>query len=147
MRLTVQTEIDAAADVVFAYIADLSNNPHWQSGVEATTWTSPPPVAVGSTCEQAVESGVVVEYVVTELTPGRSITLKTRRGPVIQTTVTRTVEPLGKSKCRVRMDLTGHTRGWRRLTAPLLSRAVRGSIHSDYRRLKRVLEATDEPDT
>jgi hypothetical protein len=104
-------------------------------------------VAVGSTCEQAVESGVVVEYVVTGLVPGRSITIETRRGSVIETTVTRTVEPLEESKCRVRMDLTGRTRGWRRLTAPLLSRAVRGPIHSDYRRLKRVLEAADEPDT
>jgi uncharacterized membrane protein len=145
LQVTVQTDIDAPADVVFEYIADLSNNPSWQSGVETTTWTSPPPVAVGSTCEQALESGAVVEYVVTALTPGQSITIETQPGPAIQTTVTRTVKVLSESTSRVRVDLTGHPRGWRRLTAPLLPRVVRVAIRSDYRRLKRVLEGTQEP--
>ena len=146
LQVTVQTEIDAPADAVFDYIADLSNNPNWQSGVETTMWTSPPPVAVGSTCEQTLDSGTVVEYVVTALLPRRSITIETRRGAVIPTTVTRTVQVLNEAKSRVRMDLTGHPRGWRRLTAPLVPRAIRGAIGSDYRRLKRVLEAAQTPE-
>lgn len=48
-------EVLASADVavpapeLFAYVADMSNNPEWQQGQVACTWTSPPPVGVGST--------------------------------------------------------------------------------------------------
>lgn len=147
LRVTVQTEMDAPADAVFAYVADLSNNPHWQNGVGSTRWTSPPPIAVGSTCEQTMESGAAVEYVVTALEPHRSITIETKQGAVIPTSVTRTIQVLGESRTRIRMDLDGHPRGWRRLTTPLLQPLVRKDIRADYRRLKQVLEADETPDT
>ena len=147
MRVTVLTEMELPADTVFDYLADLSNNRYWQSGVDSSRWTSPPPLAVGSTCEQSLESGAVVEYVVTDLAPAdRSLTITTQRGAVVPTTVTRTVEVLGESRCRIRMELIGHPRGWRLLTYPLLRWLVRQTIASDYRRLKRVLEAGDEPE-
>jgi uncharacterized membrane protein len=146
LQIAVQTEIDAPAGVVFEYISDLANNSKWQSGVEATTWTSSPPGAVGSTCEQTMESGAVVEYLVTALTPGRSITIESQKGAVIPTTVTRTVQVLSESKSRIRVELTARPQGWRFFAGPLVSRAIRREMEADYRRLKRVLEPA-EPDT
>ncbi len=146
MQVTVNIEIAAPAADVFAYVADLTNNPNWQSGIESTQWTSPPPLALGATAKQQLDGGkAAVEYRVTALEPGRSITVETLAGAAIPVTVTRTVQMLNESSTRLRMDLVGHPPGWRRLTTPLLRRLVRRDIASDYRRLKRILEheATD----
>lgn len=37
---------------VFAFWGDHSNNPKWQKGQRRCTWTSPPPIGVGSTYDQ-----------------------------------------------------------------------------------------------
>lgn len=143
--VTVNTEIDLPAAEVYAFVADLSNNASWQFGIESTEWTSDPPVRVGSTYDQTTEyKGIVTGYEVTAIEPGRSITVETRRGATIPTTVTRTVQVLNESQCRLRVDLVGQLRGWRLLTKPLVMRMIRRSIESDYRRLKRQLEADGE---
>ncbi|MCP3996625.1 MAG: hypothetical protein GY722_16440 [bacterium] len=140
MDVKVQVEISAKPEDVFDYIADLSNNPEWQSGVDTTEWTSEPPIAVGSSWQQTLDDGGVVVYVVTTFDPGRSITFKTESGPAVVGTITRTVQKLDIERCRVRMELTGKAKGWRVVLTPLLRRAIRSSIGSDYRRLKKRLE-------
>lgn len=143
MKVNVQVEINAAAADVFAYVADLSNNPEWQSGVETTEWTSEPPLEVGSTCEQTLDDGAKVGYEVVAIDPGRSITIETKPGASVPATITRTVQQLNENRSRIRMELDGKVRGWRKILTPLLRRAIASSITSDYRRLKRRLE----PDT
>ncbi len=145
ITVTVTTDIAAPADTVFAYIADFSNNAEWQSGITSTEWTSPPPIHVGSRYEQEMSyKGVATSYEVTAMQPGRSITVKSQPGAAVPTTVTRTVEELDPSICRVRVDLIGELKGLRRLATPLLRRTVRRSIESDYRALKRRFESSDE---
>ena len=145
MRTSVHVEIDAPAAAVFAYIADLTNNPTWQSGVAATNWETGGPGKPGARCRQTMEDGSDVVYDVVAIEPGRSITMEPEPGSTLATTITRTVQVLGDSRCRVRMDLVGRIRGWRLLLRPLVIRAVRNSIEADYRRLKRVLEADTSP--
>lgn len=145
INLTNRTEIDVPAATLFAYVADFSNNPAWQSGIRSTDWTSSPPIRAGSTYDQhTYYPDTVTSYEIIAMEPGRSITTESRAGATMPTTVTRTVDPLSESRCRVTVDLTARPRGFRRLIKPLLVRMVRKSIEADYRRLKRLLEEDDD---
>jgi uncharacterized membrane protein len=149
-RVTVTTEIERPAGPVYDFIADFTNNPEWQFGIESTEWTSEPPLGVGSTYQQTMEyKGQVIRYVVVNIDPGRSVSVQSQEGATIPTTVTRTVLKLNDSQCRVRVDLEGRLSGLRRLTQPLLPRVIRKSIRADYRRLKRLLETepSEEPES
>ena len=141
INVAFSTEIAVPASEAFAYVADFSKNPTWQSGIQSTEWTSPPPVRVGSTYQQQLDyRNIVTTYEITALEPGRSIITESREGATIPTAVTRTVEPLGEARCRVTVDLVGRPRGFRWLVKPLVVRMVRKSVEGDYRRLKRLLE-------
>ena len=145
MQITVQVEIDAPGAAVFAYIADLTNNPEWQSGVTSAQWDAGGPQEPGASCRQTMDDGSVVVYRVVALHPGRSITVEPEPGSTLATKVTRTVQVLNESRCRVRMDLVGRIRGWRLLIRPLVIRLIRSSIEADYRRMKRLLEGDESP--
>jgi len=45
-------EIDRPADDVFAFVSEFPNNPRWQRGQVSCSWTSDPPLRVGSTYDQ-----------------------------------------------------------------------------------------------
>jgi uncharacterized membrane protein len=140
MQIKVKVEINAAAEDVFDYVVELSNNPEWQSGVESTERTSELPIEVGTRWTQTLDNGTTVEYVATALQPGKSITVQTESGPAVVGEITRTVQKLDVDRSRVRMDLTGRARGWRVILTPLMRRMITNSISADYRRLKKRLE-------
>lgn len=144
MQIKVQVEVNAAAGDVFDYVAELANNPEWQSGVESTERTSDLPIAVGTRWTQTLDNGSTVEYVATALQPGKSITVETESGPAVVGTITRTVQMLDVDRSRVRMELTGKVRGWRVILTPLLRRLITNSISADYRRLRKRLEPATE---
>ena len=52
METTTSIDIERPAAEVFDYVADMSNNPNWQRGQVICTWTSQPPIGVGSTYDQ-----------------------------------------------------------------------------------------------
>ena len=147
INVTIRTEIEVPADEAFDYVADFSNNTVWQSGIQATDWTSPSPIRVGSTYDQQLDyRNTVTSYEITAIEPGQSITTESREGATFPVTVTRTVVPLSDTRCRITVDLVGYPRGFRRLVKPLVVKVVRDSIEADYRRLKRQLEARPEDD-
>lgn len=147
INVVIKTEIDVPAAEAFAYVADFSNNVEWQSGIQSTTWTSPPPIRVGSTYDQHADyKDTVTRYEITAIEPGHAITAASRQGATFPITVTRTVDSLGESRCRITVDLVGHPQGWRRFAKPLVVKMVRKSIDADYRRLKRMLEPDLEED-
>ena len=145
--ITVTTEIAVTAEEAFDYLADVTNNPEWQSGVEKTEWTSTPPGQQGATYDQTISyRNIVTSYRVTVIDPGRSMTVESGKGATIPTTVTRTVRALSEGHCSVSVRLTGQLHGWRKLTKPVTRKAIRQSIELDYRRLKRHLEGSDTGD-
>ena len=147
ITVTIRTEIEVPAEEAFDYVADFSNNTVWQSGIQATNWTSPPPIRVGSTYDQELDyKNTVTSYEITAIESGQSITTESREGATFPVTVTRTVVPLSDIRCRITVDLVGYPRGFRRLVKPLVVKVVRDSIEADYRRLKRQLEASPEDD-
>ena len=145
MRIVINTEIDIPAAAVFEYIADLTNNPEWQSGVAETVWTTPLPLTVGTECRQTLDSGEIVNYRVVAIDEGRAIAIETLPGASVAGSISRTVNELNVGRCRVRMELEGRVRGWRFILTPLIRRLIRSSIAADYRRLKRLLETDEEP--
>lgn len=135
-------EIERGADVVFDYLADMENNPRWQKGQQHCRWTSDPPLAVGSTYEQSAKflgKEINSSFEVVEFEPGRRIRIVTVGG-TMPIDVTRQVEPLGDSRCRVSATVKGDPPGLMRLFGPLLDLMVKRSVRQDYQRLKDLLE-------
>ena len=144
IEVTVKTEVDVPAEVAFAYLADVTNNPEWQHGVKSTGWTSSPPGEVGATYDQLLDyRNQVTTYRVTTLDPGKSITVATIGDATIPTTVTRSVEPGGEDTCTVSVTIVGHPRGLRSLARRAITKAVRRATEVDYTVLKRKLEGED----
>lgn len=141
--VTAAADVARPADEVFAFIADMSNNPRWQQGQESCTWTSPPPIGVGSTYDQRARflgREIVSSFEVVEYEPDRRIRIRTVDGPMPMD-ITREVDPLGEDGARVRATIRGGPTGLLRLLDPLTRRMVQRSVRGDYARLAELLGA------
>lgn len=135
-------DIDRPAGEVFGYIADMANNPHWQRGQERCTWTSEPPLGLGSTYDQEASflgKRIRSSFEVVDYEPDHTIRIRTTGG-TMPIDVIRTVTPLSEGRCRVTADVRGEPPLVMRLAGPLLDRLVARSVRGDYRRLKALLE-------
>jgi carbon monoxide dehydrogenase subunit G len=144
IHVEVTVDIARGAGEVFAYLEDAENNTGWLSGMRSARWTSPPPVAVGSTYEQRshfLGRAIQTSFEVTRLEPGRLITIESREGSSFPITVTRQVEADGEGLSRVTEIVDGDASGFYSLATPLLRRIVKRNIQRDYGALKRLLEA------
>ena len=137
-EFTHSIEIDRPASEVFDYVADATHNPEWQSGMRSCRWTSEASMSIGATYAQEASfmgRTISTHFVVTELTPGRSISIESTES-TFPIQVTRTVEPLSEGSCIV----TAHVRGQPTGMLKLFSGLVKKSIRKDYAVLKRKLE-------
>ena len=119
-----------------------TNNPKWQRGQESCTWTSDPPLRVGSTYDQRARflgKEMVNSFEVVELEPGRRVRFTSTAG-TFPLTITRTVEPLGPTRARFTEHVTGDPKGFFRIAEPILTQLVKRSIARDFPRLKALLE-------
>ena len=141
--ITVGVDVERPANDVFAFVADVENNPRWQRGMRRCSWTSPPPHGVGSTYDQVARflgKDIVSSFRVVEHQPGRRIKITTTKSP-FPITETRTVQPLGEGRAHVAAIVEGDASGFFRLAAPILRGLVARSVRGDYARLKRLLES------
>lgn len=144
MHTTSSVAIERPAADVFGYIADFANNPKWQRGMQSATWTSDPPIAVGSTYDQVARflgRDVVTSFVVTRYEPDRRITIESVKS-TFPIQVTRAVEERGPTACTVTAEVSGDPSGFFRIAGPIMGPVMRRSIRSDYARLKALLEAS-----
>ena len=141
-RVTASIDIERSADEVFDFLADMENNPDWQRGQQRCTWTSEPPMQLGSTYDQEAKflgKAIVSSFEVTEFEQGRTIRIVTTAG-TMPIDVTRSVEPVTDGTCTVSAVVRGEPPRAMRLLGPLLDRLVRRSVEGDYQRLKEMLE-------
>ena len=132
-------EIERPAVEVFDYLSDFENNPKWQGGMKSCQWTSPQKRELGSTYMQlATFMGKRIEthFVVSDYTPGQSISIESTQS-TFPIQVTRSVEALDDTRCRV----TAHIRGQPTGMLKFLSGFVRKNVAKDYDALKRLLES------
>ena len=143
-------EVEASVDIerpaadVFTYLADMSNNPKWQRGMKACTWTSEPPLQLGSTYDQEASflgKKIVSSFEVVEFVAGERIRIKTTGG-TMPIDVTRTVEAKPDGSATVGAVVRGDSSGVFKIAAPLMKMMVGASVRKDYGRLKAVLEGS-----
>ncbi len=144
MEMTAEREIARPAEEVFAFFADASNNPKWQTGMVACRWTSDPPIAVGSTYTQHARfmgRDVVSTFVVTTFEPGRLIAIETVES-TFPIQVQRQVAPMGEQSCRVTAHISGGPEKWiLKLLEPIVASRAQKSVDDDYDRLVQLLES------
>ena len=141
IEVTATTEIAVPAEIAYAYLADVTNNPEWQDGVQATEWASGSAGEVGASYHQTLDyRGKVTRYKVTAIEPGRSISFESVGKATIPTTVTRSVAPLDADSCAVTVSILGRPRGLRRFAQKRLQKMIQRSTEIDYVVLKRKLE-------
>lgn len=151
MHVASSIEIDRPAEDVFAFVAEVANNPRWQRGQRSCRWTTGPPLRVGSSYDQRARflgRDLVNSFQVDDLDPGRRIRF-TSTGGTFPLTITRSVEPIHAERARFTEHVDGGPRGAFRVAEPLLRRMVERAIRRDLPRLKRLLEghgaASGEP--
>lgn len=138
-----RSTIDRPAADVFEYVADMSNNPEWQKGMESCVWTSDGPIRVGSTYDQVAKflgREIRTSFEVTEFEPDKLIRIESRSGPM-PLDIRRVVTPLGDDRCEVVATIRGDSSGVFRIADPIMKVMVNRSVQADYRRLKARLES------
>ena len=136
MALGARRTVRRSAGEVFEFLADAANNPKWQRGMTSCQWVTPPPIRIGSTYRQIASflgRRVTSTFEVTELKPGHHIRIVTIESS-FPIDVTRRVEPVDDTTCRVIAEISGEPPG-PGLVAPLVRRIAQRSVDADYDRL------------
>ncbi len=126
---------------VFAFVADVENNPRWRAAVVETRWLDPGPTKPGRRGEQTSRVmgrrySVVAEVV--DWDPPHHVSWATTAGGAdVQTHVR--VEPAGEGSL-VTLEAVGAFTGMWRLLTPLAARMLRRQSRTDAERLQALLE-------
>ena len=143
MDLFATRVIPAPAPEVAEFFFDASNNPKWQKGMRRCEWVDSGPIDVGSEyVQEAVFMGrtITSRFEVTECTPGASISIRTIES-TFPIAVTRTVDPIDDTSCRVTAKISGGPGGIFSLATPLVRRMAQRSVDADYDRLAERFES------
>ena len=144
MTVDVLTRIEIARPraQVAGYAADLDNTPWWYENIKSVDWKSPKPLSVGSQVAFVAKFlGRRLEYTyeIRELVPSERLVMSTAQGPfAMETTYVWEDAPAGATRMTLRNR--GQPRGFSKLMAPIMARAVRRANRKDLERLKAILE-------
>jgi uncharacterized protein YndB with AHSA1/START domain len=139
----VETTIDRPPDAVADFAGDPTNAPRWYANIVAVRWQTSPPVAIGSRTEfvaRFLGRRLTYTYEVVELEPGRRLVMSTADGPFPMET-TYTWAPVGEARTRMTLRNRGDPKGFSRVSAPVMERAMRRATTKDLARLKTLLES------
>ncbi|MGQ0537055.1 MAG: SRPBCC family protein [Methanobacteriota archaeon] len=144
MPLDVVTEIVIRRSVsdVAAFAADPTNAPDWYANIKEARMETPGPLARGARIAFVAKFlGRRLEYTyeVKEYVPGSRLVMATTEGPFAMET-TYTWQPASGGGTRMTLRNRGEAKGFSRLLAPFMARAVRRENRKDLERLKRLLE-------
>ena len=137
----VQAEIARPVAVVAAYAGDPDNAPQWYANIRSVDWRTEPPLRVGSQMDFVATflgRRLAYTYEVVDLVPGERLVMQTAQGPFPMRTAY-TWEPTAAGT-RMSLRNTGSPSGFSRLSAPVLSLAMRRATTKDLQRLKAILE-------
>ena len=129
-------------DEVFEFWADHSNNPKWQKGQRSCTWTSEPPIGVGSTYDQeAALMGrpIVSKFECVEFEPHKRIRMKTTES-TIPLDITREVSPGPDGGTTLEATIRGGPEGIGRIFDPFMRWMVARNVRKDYQRLEELFD-------
>jgi uncharacterized membrane protein len=137
-----EIEIDLPRAVVAAYAANPDNATAWYENIESVEWKTAPPLAVGSRLALVARflgRRLAYVYEIRELVPGERLVMGTVDGPfAMETTYTWADTPSGSTSMTLRNS--GTPSGFARMSAPMMTRAMRRANRKDLAQLKRLLE-------
>lgn len=135
--------INRSREQVAAYAADPGNAPEWYVNIDSAQWRSEPVLRVGSRAEFSARFlGRTLSYVyeVIEFEPLERLVMRTAEGPFPMKT-TYTWEDAGPAQTRMVLRNTGRPRGFFRVLAPVVERAMHRANSKDLHTLKALLES------
>lgn len=109
MEQSITVEIAASPERVWDVLSDVERWPDWTPTVTSVRRLGDGPLRVGGRAQISQPRIPETEYVVTDLTPGRSFTW-VATGPGVRTTAHHTVDPLPGGGTRVRLSVS--QAGW-----------------------------------
>jgi uncharacterized membrane protein len=148
--LAADVEIARPAAAVWNVVADYRRDPDWRAGVTTMAPVPPAPVTARTTTAEVLRAGGRTyrnSGAVTSLDPGARFTWRTTAGADVDADGSRSVEPLGPDRCRVRLELRVRPRPGQRLLTPVLRRTLRRGLAADLGRLRALAEGGAGPTT
>ena len=144
MKVDVRTHvvIDRPRDEVFAYAGDPTNAPRWYNNIDSVTWTTKPPIEIGSRMTFVARFlGRKLEYTyeVVELVSNERLVMRTAQGPFAMETTYEWADA-GPGRTRMSLRNRGEPSGFSSVAAPVMAAAIKRANVSDLARLKVVLE-------
>ncbi len=145
MAVDVQCEIEIPRPraEVAAYASDPDHATAWYANIKQVHWETPRPLAVGSRLAFVASflgRRLAYTYEIRELVPGERLVMSTAQGPFpMETTYTWDDAPSGSTRMTLRNR--GEPAGFAKLTAPVVTRAMRRAMTGDLRRLKGRLDS------
>jgi len=141
-EIEVSTVINRPIEEVFAFAANIENNPQWQSSVSEARITSEGPIGVGTTYRYVAQllgrqMDTVGEYTAYE--PNRKYSFKSTSGPFpIEGGLTCEAAEGGT---KVALAVEADIGGFFKIAEPLVVRMIRRQMEADMGNLKDLLEA------
>lgn len=140
--MAVQVDVDAAAEELWAVVADYGCDPRWRRGVATMDPAPPGPVHPGQTTDERMRfagRGYRNGGEVLEVGPGRRFRWRTTSS--VDAEGGRSVEDIGAGRSRVRFEVRIRPHGTDRLLAPVLRIVLRRALLADLVRLRDLVEA------
>jgi len=132
--------VNRPVEEVFAYGTDLAKVPEWQtSALEARVDGQMQPGATGVIVRKFLGRRMESAIRFDEYAPPRRFALQSTSGPV-QFQVRQTYEPEGEGS-RINVVMEGEPGGFFKLAEPIVERAVRREMESNFAVLKDILES------
>jgi uncharacterized membrane protein len=145
--MNAEVEVDRPARQVWALVADYGRDPQWRAGVATMDPSPPGPVVPGTVTAEILRVGGRTYRSageVLDVHPGSRFTWRTTSGADVDADGSRTVDPLGPDRCRVRLATRVRPRGVQWLLAPLLRGMLRRGLVADAQRLRALAEAAPD---
>ncbi len=134
--------ISRPVDVVFDYVADLSNDANWRTGVVESGWQTGEPIGPGSIGYTLV-GNMKIEWRVISYIPCESINWEYLSGPLKGHGGYHLV-PVDRDT-QFTMAADAEPSGWLKLLRPIFTWMVLRQNQRDVEKLRDILEATPEP--
>lgn len=141
-RIERSVVIDRAPEEVFAFVADLRNDPRWNSAIDEVRQTSEGPPGVGTTFRTVARflgRRFETPEEVTEYEPDRKLSTEVTSGP-LRFTGSRIVEGVAGG-ARLTLTAEGHSGGFFGIAESIFARLAARRLETELANLKDLLEA------